>query len=85
MKVQIEDSIGNDIVIIDFINTIFKDELVNSLSEISIKHGYTVADVDIDEVNDDVVRIQNSCDDFDDETFRKDLLKLIAEINEFLL
>ena len=71
MKVQFEDYFGNDIIILDFVDTELDNEILKKINNIS---GYSIADVD-----DDVVRLQNI------EVNENQLINAIKSISEIII
>ena len=78
MKICIEDYFGNDLLIINYVNTIptITDNSVKVVDEIANVHGYNVADIE-----DDVIRVQ--CVDVVDchNTNKKNLNELVVKLN----
>jgi len=58
MKLQIEDYLGDDVISLDYYAYIISNSMVLKIEEISIPHGFSIADRDEDEDGNEYIRIQ---------------------------
>jgi hypothetical protein len=59
--------------------------LVDKVETNSLDFGYGVADVDLDENNNEFIRLQNNCVDLSEEQEKQDLVNLISKLNNVFL
>ena len=60
------------------------DEQVNKINDIALPNGYSIADVDTDDDDNDYIRIQQA-NDLHEVEEKDNLLKLINELNNHIL
>jgi hypothetical protein len=85
MKIQIEDYFGNDVLTLEYNQLTSNTELVDKVETNSLDFGYGVADVDLDENNNEFIRLQNNCVDLSEEQEKQDLVNLISKLNNVFL
>lgn len=85
MKIQIEDYFGNDVLTLEYNQLISNTELVDKVETNSLDFGYSLADVDLDENNNEFIRLQNNCVDLSEEQEKQDLVNLISKLNNVFL
>ena len=86
MKIQIEDYFGNDVIKLDFcqIHRYVIRKYFDSIGDIVIKNGYSIADIDTDEEGEEYIRIQQDNVDNSSKEEIDDRLNLIKDLYNFV-
>jgi len=87
MKIQIENYFGNDILTLIFHEKDVKidEKIAKEVEKISIKFGYNVADIDVDDDDRLYLRLQEVNCDNSEVVAKTDLLTMVFELNRTYL
>ena len=87
MNIQIEDYFGNDVMKLEYClkDKLISDGVITVVGVIASNCGYNVADIDCDDNGIDFIRLQQGNVDNTESEEKKDLMKLINNLNKRFL